>query len=108
VLDMKSKDKKGEIITLLAKLKDSLIADGFSEYSLNIVSEASRKIEKGHPIYTEARVVYQNLMTASLAEKNRISPKSERLLKQIDDFSRSRSIWSKINDLMTANTWLGK
>ncbi|MEE0260452.1 MAG: hypothetical protein U0H59_01350 [Ligilactobacillus animalis] len=43
-----------------------------------------------------------------MAEKNRISPKSERLLKQIDDFSRSRSIWSKINDLMTAKTWLGK
>lgn len=105
-VNMKLKDD--EVLRLLSQLRSSLAKDNFSNYSLHVIDEATQKIKKGYPLRTEIRVIHQNLATMSLTEKSKPSKESKKLLKTLEEVANSGSIWDKMNDLMTVNTWPGK
>ena len=100
--------KKDDVLLLLKSFKYSLEADGFSNSDLNFIDMAGEKIKNNYTIRTEVNVVYQNFFTLNLIEKKSLSKETKELLYQLKKISNSGSIWTKINDLMTTNTWLGR
>lgn len=100
------KNTETEILTFLAELRSALASDGAS-YSLNIIDTAVAKIKQGYPLRTELRVIQQNLATMQLGEKLTFSKKTKTLLEQLAELANSGSLFEKINDLMTTNTWPG-
>lgn len=97
---------KTEILAFLAELRLALASDG-ANYSLNIIDIAVTKIKQGQPLRTELRVIQQNLATMQLGEKVVFSKKTKALLKQLAELANSGSLFEKMNDLMTTNTWPG-
>lgn len=100
------KKTETEILAFLAELRLALASDG-ANYSLNIIDTAVAKIKQGHPLRTELRVIQQNLATMQLGEKVVFSKQTKALLKQLATLANSGSLFEKINDLMTTNTWPG-
>lgn len=100
--------EKNNIISLLTSFKNSLEKDGFTSDNLDLIDTAIEKINNNYPIRMEINVVYQNFLTLNLVEKKALSIESKNILNQLKELANTGSIWSKINDLMTTNTWLGR
>lgn len=100
--------EKNDIISLLTSFKNSLEKDGFTSNNLDLIDTAIEKINNNYPIRTEINIVYQNFLTLNLVEKKALSIESKNILNQLKELATAGSVWSKINDLMTTNTWLGR
>lgn len=99
---------KNDALLLLKSFEDGLKKDGFSTSEINFINTARNKIKNNYSVRKEVSIIYQQFCTLNLIEKKVLSRETKEILYQLKKITYSGSIWTKMNDLMTANNWPGR